>query len=542
MSIVRSGRRQGLSAFALALVLTAMTSTVAVVSSAAATRSAAAAKPVSGGTLTIGTTFEVNTLDPVRGTVGATSTGGDRMMFVFGTLMKFNSKTGAIIPGLAESATSPDGQTWTLKLRPNLKFSDGTPLDADAVIFNYTRFKDPANTFAGISLVSQISKMTAVDPTTVEFRLLQPNGSFGVVFTDIAGAMGSPTAIKADPRNWGQKPVGAGPFLMKEWVRDQQITFVRNPNYWDKPRPYLDSIVERIIPSRATLASVLQAGQVDVVHQASTTELKVATDNPKSLAAWNATKTNGGFATVCNLDRVPCNDVRFREALSLAFDLKLAKQVFLVGVNYPANTLVCPPFGPGNPNCAKDIKVKYNPTRAKKLIDEVKADGISTDITYTFNSDGSAGAGLGEWVQQQLAKIGVSVTIQSILSPAYVALQSTRAFQTAILTTPTVADMPGRFYNDWHSVGGTNGGIDRASANNAQLDVALEKGRNSVKLEDRIAGMQEAQRIIAKNFLVMPMFPYLGGNIRKTTVHLPSYVSTDDFIWRYDEAWIAGTK
>ncbi len=534
---VLSFRRVVLACAAMVLVATAIPGV------AGASSVPAAKKPVSGGQLTIGIAFEVATLDPVRGTIGAASTGGDRMLLVYGSLMTYNSKTGVIAPGLAESATSPDGQVWTLKLRPNLKFTDGTPLDADAVIFNYNRLKDPANTFGGIAQVSQIQKMTAVDATTVEFRLIQPNGSFAMVFTDIGGAMISPTAFKADPAGFGRKPVGAGPFIMKEWVRDQQITFVRNPDYWDKPRPYLDTIVERIIPNRTTMASLLQQGQLDVIHQATTVELKVATDNPKSLTAWDPTKANGDFGMMCNVERVPCTDVRFREALSLAFDMNNAKQVFLPTVDFPAKTLVCPPWGPNSPYCAKDVKVKYDPTKAKKLIDAVKADGINTDITFMFNTDGSAGPGVGEWVQQQLAKIGVNVTLQTVPTASqYVTLKNAHNFQTTIITTPTTIDMSARFYNDWHSSGGTGGGTDNANANNAKLDVALEKGRNSVKLEDRIAGMQDAQRIMAKEFLVMWQFPYVAGNITKPTVHLAPYQTINDYLFRYEQVWVSGTK
>ncbi len=505
-------------------------------------RTGAAAKPQTGGTLTIGTNYEITTLDPVRATLGSPSSGTDRMLLVFGTLMRFNSKNETIIPGLAESVTTTDAQTWTLKLRPNVKFSDGTPLDADAVIFNYQRFQDPANTFAGIGLVSQISKMTKVDPLTVEFKLVQPNGSFAIVFTDAAGAMGSPAAIKADPKTWGQKPVGAGPYLMKEWIRDQQITFVRNPNYFDKPRPYIDTIVEKIYKEVTTLAQTLQAGTLDAVHTGNAVLLKAATDSPKTLRAWDPAKTNGAISLACNLDRPPCNDIRYREALSLSFDTNLGKRVFLPDVKYPSKEFVCPPWGTASPFCAKDVKIRFNPARAKKLFDEVRADGISTDLTYTFNREGVLGPSQGEWIQQQLAKVGVKVEVRSVSNTESTLIATRKEFQAKDIANPTTTDMSTRFYNDWHSSGGIGGGRDVANLNNAQLDVALEKGRNSLKLADRIAGMQEAQRIMAKNFLVMWLYPYVAGNVYKKTVHLPDWVDPNAYLPRYDEAWIDSNK
>ncbi len=499
-----------------------------------------AKKPIKGGTLRIGIANEIATLDPVRQSIGGITTGSDRAFLVYGTLMKLNTKTGAIIPGLAQSITTTDAQTWTLKLRPNVKFSDGTPLDADAVIFNFERFKDPANAFSGAAIVNQIAKMTKIDPQTVEFRLTSPNGSFDIVFTDTVGTMGSPTAIKADPRNWGLKPIGAGPFMVKEWIRDKEISYVRNPTYFDQPRPYLDGVVVRIIPSPQTLAASLKNGEIDAIHVADAVNaLPVATADPKNFRGFDSTQVSGGIGVGCNLDRAPCNDVRFREALSLSFDFKSAKQVTLPGVPYPENTLRCMPWGPGSPYCAKDVVVKYNPTKAKKLFDAVKADGISTDITYTWNPPSSAGQINGEWVQQQLAKVGVNVTLRPVTTNEYVSITNTRTFQTAIVFNPPATDMSARFYNDWHSVGGPNGGRDVLNLNNAELDVALEKGRNSIKLEDKIAGFQEAQRIIAKNFLVQWTYPQLLGIVSKRTLQLPSYVNPNAASYRYDEAWFS---
>ncbi len=499
----------------------------------------AASKPSTGGTLTVGSTQEIPSMDPARATIGGANTGVDRMFLVYGTLMQFDSRSGQVIPSLAQSLTSSDGQTWTLKLRQGVKFSDGTPLDADAVIFNFGRLKDPANTFSGIAAVSQISKMTAIDPQTVEFKLIQPNGSFSTVFTDIVGSPASPTAIKADPRNWAQRPVGAGPYVLKEWVRDDHMTFTRNPTYWDKPRPYIDTIVERIIPNRTTITESLRSGSIDVVHIATYTELKLATDNPKQFQHWNVAAANGAIGIVCNIAVTPCSDVRFREGVALSFDFNVIKQTYLQQVDFPAKTMVCPPFGVASPFCVRDIKLRYDPDRARKLFAAVKADGISTDVTYTFNRGALLGDGQGEFVQQQLAKVGVNVTVRSVTTPEYIASQSAHTYQMAVSYSPTSADPTTRVYNDLHSAGGVNGGRDVANADNAQLDVALEQGRNAPKLSDRIAGMQEAQRIVAKNRIVTWLWPYGSGNVANKRLHLAPFQTADDQLYRYEQAWVS---
>ncbi len=512
---------------------------VGLVTPSSATATAPAAKkPVAGGTLTIAAQREVPTYDPVKGTVGAQSTGADRTMFVLGTLLKYNSYTGAVIPGMALGISSTDAQTWTLKLRPDVKFTDGTPYDADAVIFNINRFKDPANASPAIAQFSALASMTAPDPLTVVFKLSAPNGSFPRVLTDIGGAVGSPTQIKAD-RNWGAKPIGAGPFMLESWVRDQQATFVRNPNYWDKPRPYIDKIVYRIIPDATSIAQSLKAGDIDTITTGNVVALKVAQDDPKNFRAWDPDVANGSIGLACNQAVAPCNDVRYREALSLAFSPDLAKQVFLPTVQFATKGLVCPPYGKADPECNKAIKVKYDVKKASKLVQQVKADGINTDLEFFFNLDGVGGAGFGEWVQQQLAKVGINVKVLPGPQAELITRTTAHNFQSIVVYNPTALDMNGRYYNDWHSVGGTSGGRDTANLNNAQLDVALEKGRNSLKLTDRIEGMQEAQHIIQKDFLVQWIYPFVAGNVYAKKVNLPDYVSPNAYLARWDEAWLS---
>ncbi len=501
---------------------------------------AAAAKPVSGGTWTIGTLVEVSTLDTLR-TVNA-STGLDRSFLVFDSLMRLDAKTGALLPGLAASLTTNDAQNWTMKLRPDLKFSDGTPLDAEAVIFNYKRLQEPASAYPAIASVSQITKMTAVDPVTVQFQLGQPNGSFGLIFADAPGQIGSPTAIKAGATAFGQKPVGAGPFLLQSWVRDQQSTFVRNPNYYEKGRPYIDSIVFKIIPDQTSLANALRSGTIDAIHAATQASArKIAEDNPTTISAGDITKTPGAAGFGCNLAQSPCDDARFRRAISLAFDFDLVKQAILAPEPYASKVLRCMPFGTGSPFCAKETTVKFNPTKAKELIDQVKADGINTDISFLC-MPASPTPNFGEFVQQQLAKIGVKATLRVVSTTEYVTITTQRSFQTAVVINPTAAEMGTRYYNDWHSIGGANGGRDVLNLNNAQLDVALEKGRNSVKLADKVAGFQEAQRIMASQFLVSWIAPTFNVVVFKNALQLQSWDSPTKPFLRYNDVWIKAQK
>ncbi len=501
-----------------------------------------AAKPRTGGTLVIGVSNEVASLDPLRAT-GATVTalGGDRMSMVFDTLLHYNTKTGQAIPGLAESLTTQDAVTWTLKLRPEVKFTDGTPLDADAVIYNYKRYQDPANSFGSISSVTQITKMTATNSTTVVFTLGQANGSFPLVLAEAAGMMASPTAIRAGLAAFGQKPVGAGAFILKEWVRDSQTTFVRNPDYFDKKLPYLDTVVFRIVPDLTTRDNLLRSGDIDMISPGSVgpATIKIARDDPKRYAGYDPAKTPGAVGLICNLQKPPCDDIRFREAIALALDFKVGKQVFNK-TDYPGDKLTCMPFGTESPYCAKDVATKYNPTRAQKLVNELKADGITPEVTLTYVTNSAFAPGDGEWLQQQFTKIGIKTNLRPMMTAQYSPAIVVHDFQLATYFETLALDMTARYYNNLHSVGGANGGRDIANLNNAQLDVALEKSRNSLTLAGRIAGAREAQRIVADQFLATWYVPQIAGLVAKKTVQLPSHLTPNNFI-RYEEVSIRNT-
>ncbi len=502
-----------------------------------------AKKTKAGGSITIANSNEVPSLDPVKIPVGGSGNQGtDRALLVFGSLLRLDANTGTLIPGLAESMATSDGQVWTLKLRADLKFSDGTPFDAQAVIFNMERFRDPVNGFASRSTVQGIVKMTAVDARTVEFKLDRPDGTFNYAFADSLGMIGSPTAIKASATTFGQKPIGAGAFLLKEWVRDSSATFVRSPTYFDQPRPYLDQIVVRIVKDTTQQVNLMKAGEIDVIHVAGVQQMQLAKTDPKTFFTAEVDKINGGSGVMCNIERSPCNDVRFREALWYAFDVSNNRQIFTPDVQYKSKQLACAPFGLGSPYCAKDVVSKYDPKRAQKLFDAVKADGINTDIVYTTNDGTPISAQNGEWVQQQLAKYGIKVTVRLQPVNVYTIGLNTHDFQVARITNPTSAALTTRYYNDWHSVGGALGGRDIANLNSADLDVALEKGKTSISVKDQIAGWQQAQRVMAKDFLVAWTEQNILVSVGRTTVKLGPNDSKNATVWRYEEVSLTKGK
>jgi peptide/nickel transport system substrate-binding protein len=137
--------------------------------------------------------------------------------------------------------TSDGGLTWRMTLRPGVTFSDGTPLDANAVIVNVQRHIDKPTSPARLT-AQRIASMRAIDPLTVEFALDSPLGSFPVVFaqptfTGTLGMVVSPAALQEYGDDIGRHPVGAGPFTLAEWVPGSHVKLERNPGYWSRASP-----------------------------------------------------------------------------------------------------------------------------------------------------------------------------------------------------------------------------------------------------------------------------------------------------------------
>src|SRR5690242_9009625 len=202
---------------------------------------AAAQTPVRGGTLIIGQVQDMKTLDPVR---SSDLSEREIMYLIYNTLVRLEPDF-SVKPELATSwQVEEEGHRIVFKLQPNVKFHDGTPLDAEAVKWNLDWRMDPAGKSPQKKGLSDIIKaVTVVDPLTVAIDLkVEAPGLLGML-AQREGLIESPTAAKKAGDDFGSHPVGSGPFVFKEWVRGNRVVVERNPDYWEQGKPYLDKII-----------------------------------------------------------------------------------------------------------------------------------------------------------------------------------------------------------------------------------------------------------------------------------------------------------
>jgi peptide/nickel transport system substrate-binding protein len=306
--------------------------------------------------------------------------------------------------------TTDDGLTWRLGLRPGVKFSDGTDLNAEAVIINVQRHIDKATSPAH-AYADKIASMRAVDPVTAEFTLKAPLGDFPVFFAQAfnAGSLGmivSPAALQQYGDDIANHPVGAGPFVLKDWIRDNRMVLTKNPNYWRQGEPYLDSIEFRPLPDTETRYSTMQNGDVDMIFGGYNNELVRAFANPNLTTYYGP--GNGGFFFYFNFKQKPFDDRRMREAVVRAIDLNALGASQYMGQLIGANGLFQADSPYHNPE-AEAAWPTYDPEKAKQLVQEYVASGGSATLAF---STSRSEVSLGEFVQAQLAAVGITVELR----------------------------------------------------------------------------------------------------------------------------------
>jgi len=240
---------------------------------------------------------------------------------VLQNLVAFKPGSFEIVGDAARSwSVSPDGKTWTFELVPGLAFSDGTPLDAAAVKFNFDRWRLPAHPAHGRFLYTYyssdfggfpglIADVRAPSPTRVVIALTKPLGPFLRDIAEPSFAIGSPQAISADPVRFEREPVGSGPYTVAEWVKNDHITLRANPRYAG-PKPGYGTVVVRAVPDPAAGVRLLRDGAIDMLTDAPPAAVAALRAQP-GIAVAEQPSNNVSYLDL-NVQRKPFGDVQRR--------------------------------------------------------------------------------------------------------------------------------------------------------------------------------------------------------------------------------------
>ena len=251
---------------------------------------------------------------------------------IFDTLVRFNPATAKIEPSLAVSwQASHDGRTWTFQLRRGVRFHDGTPLDADAVVFTFFRQMDPANPkrnqqfplFADI--FTFLKSVRKIDAQQVEFVLSEPYFPFLATLTVECAAIVPPGAVKKAGADFARQPVGTGPFMLSSWQKNKRLVLTANKEYW-RGRPKVDEYIDMIEPRGEVLNSYFQQGMLDILHTYSIS--KTVSYKKQDWVRITSTPCLSVTFAVINSMRPPLNRKGVRQAMCYAWDPRALKLIF----------------------------------------------------------------------------------------------------------------------------------------------------------------------------------------------------------------------
>ncbi len=458
------------------------------------------AKPKAGGTLNVGLNAETDGWNPTSSQwAGAAYQAGQTF---FDPLVAFGADR-KIHFVLAQSMTpNPDYTVWTIKLRPNIKFHDGTPLDSAALKLQLD--KDVASFLVGQAFKS-VDSTEIVDDLTVKVNMKEPWVAFPGALAGQAGFIAAPAQLNATGAASTDKPIGTGPYIFKEWVRDDHLTVTKNPNYWRKDVAFPDTITFRPIPDDQTRLASIQSGQLDLMDTIVASQiLSAERDTSLQLGQYDADSLT---MMMMNTAVAPVDDVRVRQALALATDQKELIKVVGRGLSKQATS----PYLPGSPWYAPSgYPESTDVTKAKGLIDAYKQDkGISGDLKFTVGCTPTPSNTQGmELVKAQWAKIGVAIDLKYTEQATYI--------NNALNGDYTV--------NCWAQLGATDPDGDSiwwksANANpvgqlalnfmrlkDPQIDAALQEGHSNPDPQAR----KRAYAEVWKRFAAVYPYAYLG--------------------------------
>jgi peptide/nickel transport system substrate-binding protein len=360
------------------------------------------------------------------------------MNLTSGTLTELNPDAKGVHMGLAESVQAAGDLQYVVKLKPNLKFSDGSSLTAKDVAASFSYYlADKSNGYS--YTYTRIAKVTAVDDVTVNFDLTKPYPSLPIILALPSSAIIPSAAIEARHSKdiyKGDPLPTAGQFEVASFNSDE-ITFKANPNYVGS-KPSTKSVIVKKVSDPAARLAQLQGGEIDVADNLS----------PKEASQLNApAKVHTTFAPIGatflmmnNRANSVLSDVRIRKALALAVDRKQVNEVAYAGQNRPALGL----WGNASTYNEDTFSADAAPANAKQMLAGTKcANGCV--LKFVVNSSDQTAADTAVVVQQNLKAIGIQVNLQSVESATASDLESKGNFDLVVTGSLDVADYPDGF-------------------------------------------------------------------------------------------------
>ncbi len=481
-----------------------------------------------GGNISVGLDSDVVTLDPLNSSALV-----DRqvMLNIYDTLVKINAQN-AIEPDLATSWQYKTPTQLIFTLRTDVQFQDGTPFNANAVVFNINRILS-AHSSPRYSEISDVQSVDAIDSSHVQFNLKAPFSPLLAALTDRAGMMLSPTAVQKLGTNLANAPTnaGSGPFEFVQWVKGDHLTIKRNPHYWQKDSqgnalPYLQSIRYRPITNGSIMFTNLETGTINVADSVDPTDVASAQSN--SSLTYKQIAGLSFYGIMLNTKVAPLNNVHVRRAIEWGVN----RQEIVTSVLKNVGVVAQGPISPGS--WAYDSNFApytYNISQAKA---ELAQAGDSKGVTFTMliASGSPLNTQEAQFIQAELQPAGITMNIKQETFATLLSDTSAYNYQAASLGWSGRPDPDGNMYSWFH----TGGGFNTMQYSNPQVDALLNDARISSNQSQRTSDYQQAEKLILQDA------PYVfinhGVSIQATTSNIKNFTILPTGILEFANVYI----
>lgn len=473
--------------------------------------------PASAQHLRIGLREDPDILDP---TLSRTYVGRIVYMALCDKLFDINEQL-EIVPQLATGFRWESPTQLLITLREGVRFHDGEAMDAEAVRYSLNRHLTMQGSFRR-SEIADMERVEVVDPRTVRIVLKGPSASFLSALTDRAGMIVSPKAAEALGRNFGTRPVCAGPFRFVERVAQERIVVERFREYWDAANIHFDRVTYLPIPDNTVRLANLQSGAVEFVERMEPDDIRTIQRN-RNLRAVAVDELGYQSITINigNGDRAnnPLGrDARVRQAFELAIDRAAVNQVVYQGMYTPTRQ----PWPPANPFHVRDFPAtQRNVDRARALLREA---GVTTpvqvELTVPNNPDLRQ---VGEVIQAMVNEAGFNMTLRAMEFASSLQASQRGDFQTYLVGWSGRTDPDGNFFTFTRTGGGQNDG----RYSNPEVDRLLDAARTELDVEKRKDLYARAVRI-AMGQDVARVYLWHRKNIMAHSARLTGYRPVSD--------------
>jgi peptide/nickel transport system substrate-binding protein/oligopeptide transport system substrate-binding protein len=439
---------------------------------------------------------------------------GNISRYLFDGLVRYDSQTGEVKPAVAESwDISRDATVFIFHLQKGVKFSNGREVKADDFIYAWTRALEPATKSPTAQSVlgavkgasdlaagkaSKLAGSEALDDYTLKVTLESPLAEFPTFLGHPVSSPVPKEEVERKDVNFAEKPVGNGPYVVKEWRHNEELVLEKNPDYYGTP-PQLDEIIVKIIPSASTAIAELKAGNLDVVKEVPSGQVE-SLRNDSSINFFQG-RSDAVWFIAFDVSKPPFDNLKLRKAFTLLVDRDTIADKVLQGQQFAADGIV-PSSVAGYQG---GVMPAYDPEKAKTLLAEAGyPEGKGLPALILTYPDAPQMADVAQAVQASFKKANVPVEIKGMDEAAF--MEAMTSGQLNFFLIAWQADFPGLdtflqplFHSE--NIGATN----VFQYNNPEVDKLIENARSTTDTAERNRIYNEAERKILVDAPLIPI-------------------------------------